>query len=157
MIISSSWILLHPDNVNISDLIPRIIDSEVPLDPTRENVSQVLSLMENKWDRKLFRYFLSSFNTRSQLKGLGISGKVICPIRRTVENLVESLSEIEKEAEKNVEEMGRKRVNLVKEVTRQRRLLGEKKWTEAQVAEREEGMEDIGPPKAWSYKISPIS
>ena len=132
LIINSSWILLHPDTVNLSDLIPQIMNSKSITVPIRENVSQVMGLMETEWDRKLLRYLLSLFNSRSQLKELGISGKVICPIRKSVENLVGSLSEIELEAEKNVEqEMGRRRVNLVKEVTRQRRLLAEKNWNDS--------------------------
>ena len=145
LVIKSSWILLNPEYVDLENFV-KFLHTDAKSGPSRDHLSQVMDLMETEWDRTLLRYLISSFNTRSQLKELGIAGNTICRVRTSVENLISSMSNIEEEAEVNVEaELARRKLNLGKELTRHRRLLSEKRsrWTEAQVAEKEEEMEDV--------------
>ena len=139
-------IVLRPDDVDLSrffSTIPAPEEREPVL--TKPLVGKLLDCVETEWDKKVIRVLISLTHTYSEMTLLGLDPHNIAKDKKKVMNSAEDIADLAVEAESLVAKNLVSKLSKLKErVSRKRNtLLMKNKWTETQIQEYEEDIEDL--------------
>jgi hypothetical protein len=141
-------VILRPDEMCLKKFLSYIVGQEqtAPGGVSKEYCQDLISVMDTEWDRRVFRVFAAMGRTNEEFSALGFKSDLRKADKEKVEGLVGDMKDIEIEAEKMVMDgLESKKKRVEEKVKEHTRIVNEKqhKWTEIQLSERKEAIEDL--------------
>ena len=147
--LQTEYILLRPDSCDYegfsADVFSKEKGNEIEL-INKELVLSLISVMDTEWDKKVLRVFLGLDRSKREVHALGIDSDSIFRDRNMVFGFINSVRNVEKEAEQVLfETLNRKIERIKNDIKKYKTKLSEKSnlWKEYQLEDLKEKIADL--------------
>ena len=149
-------VILRPDSFDLSHFLSYMVQAELDAQEavkkrdkmliSKTFCQEMMSCVETEWDRRVLRVMISTGRTNEEYENLGFKSDTRNSDQKKIKTYLQFTAGLDVEAKAAVaHQLELKKQKLHEKIKKKKRLLLEKKfkWTECQIAEREEELETL--------------